>query len=49
MVDSLNKEVEGMKATEQLAADHALKAIEFADNLQKEVDAEREFGAALKV
>ena len=32
-----------MKATER-----ALKAIEIADNLRKEVDAERESGAALK-
>ena len=48
MVDSLNKEVEGVKATKQLAADHALKAIEMTDNLRKEVDAERESGAALK-
>ena len=48
MVDSLNKEVEGVKAIEQLAVERALKAIEVANNLQKEVDAERESGAILK-
>ena len=48
-VDSLKKEVDGTKATEQLAAERALKAIETADNLRKEVDAERESSAALKV
>ena len=48
-VDSLNKEVEGGKDAEQLAAERALKAIETADNLRKEVDAERESSAALKV
>ena len=37
-----------MKAAEQLAAERALKAIETADNLRKEVDAERESSAALK-
>ena len=47
-VDSLNKEVDGVKAAEQLAAERALKAIETADNLRKEVDAERESSAALK-
>ena len=31
-----------------MAAEHALKAIETADNLRKEVDAERESSAALK-
>ena len=41
-VDSLNKEVDGAKATEQLATERALKAIETADNLCKEVDTERE-------
>ena len=44
----LNKEADGAKAVEQLAAEHALKVIETADNLCKEVDAERESGAALK-
>ena len=32
-VDLLNKEVDGTKATEQLAAERALKAIEVADSL----------------
>ena len=41
-VESLNKEVEGVKAAEQLATERALKAIETADNLRKEVDAERQ-------
>ena len=41
-VDSLKKEVDGTKAVEQLAAERALKAIETADNLCKEVDGERE-------
>ena len=44
MVDSLNKEVEGAKA-----ADRAMKAIEVAVNLRKEVDAERESSTTLKV
>ena len=44
----LNKEVEGAKVVERLAAERALKAIEAGDNLWKEVDAERESGAALK-
>jgi len=44
----LNKEVDGAKAAEQLAAECTLKAIEMADNLHKEVDAERESSAALK-
>jgi hypothetical protein len=47
-VDVLNKEVDGVKATEQLAAERTLKAFEMADNLCKEVDAERESSAALK-
>jgi hypothetical protein len=47
-VDLLNKEVEGMKVAEELAMEHALKVIEMADNLRKEVDAERESSAALK-
>ena len=48
-VDLLNKEVDGVKAAEQLAAEHALKAIEMADNLCKQVDAERESSTTLKV
>ena len=44
----LNKEVDGTKAAEQLAIEHALKDIEVANSLQKEVDAERESSAALK-
>ena len=37
-----------MKAAKQLAVERALKAIEMADNLRNEVDAERLSGAALK-
>ena len=48
-VDSLNKEVDGAKAAKQLPAERALKAIETADNLRKEEDAEMESSAALKV
>jgi len=48
-VDLLNKEVDGAKAAEQLAAEFALKAFELADSLRKEVDVERESGATLKV
>ena len=44
----LNKEVEGAKVAERLAAERALKAIEAGDNLRREVDAERESGVALK-
>ena len=44
----LNKEAYGVKATRQLAAERALKAIEMVDNLRKEVDAERESDATLK-
>ena len=40
-VDSLKKEVDGVKVVEQLAVERTLKAIEMADNLCKEVDAER--------
>jgi len=47
-VDLLSKEVDGAKADEQLAAKCALKAIEMADNLRKQMDDEREFNAALK-
>jgi hypothetical protein len=46
--DSLNKEVEGAKATEQLATECALKAIETVDSVRKAVDAERESGVSLK-
>jgi hypothetical protein len=41
--------MEGANAAETLAGECALKAIETADNLCKEVDAERESSAALKV
>jgi hypothetical protein len=44
----LNKEADGAKVVEELAAERALKAIKMADNLHKEVDAERESSAALK-
>lgn len=37
-----------MKATEQMASKRALKAMEIADNLRREVDMERESGIALK-
>ena len=47
-VDLLNKEANGAKAAEQLAAERTLKAIEAANSLLKEVDAERESGAPLK-
>ena len=47
-VDLLNKEAYGVKATRQLAAERALKAIETVDNLRKEVDAERESNTTLK-
>ena len=47
-VDLLSKEADGAKAAEQLPAECTLKAIEIADSLRKEVDAERESGAALK-
>ena len=47
-VDLLNKEADGAKAAEQLAAECTLKAIKTASNLRKEVDAKRESGAALK-
>ena len=47
-VESLNKEVEGAKAVEALADECALRAIETAENLRKEVNAERESSAALK-
>jgi hypothetical protein len=40
--------VDGAKAVKQLTAEHALKAIETADNLCKEVDAERDSSATLK-
>jgi len=47
-VESLNKKLEGTKATEQLAAERALKGIEMADNLHKEVDAKKESSVGLK-
>ena len=47
-VDSLKREVDGAKATKQLATERAVKANETADNLHKEVDVERESCAALK-
>jgi uncharacterized protein YlxW (UPF0749 family) len=47
-VDLLNKEVDGTKAAEQLVVERALKATETANNLHKEVDAERESSAAFK-
>ena len=40
--------MDGAKAAEQLAAKRALKGIEMADNLRKEVDTEIESSAALK-
>ena len=46
-VESLSKDLEGAKAAEQLAAERALKALETADNLHKEVDAKRECDASL--
>ena len=48
-VDSLIKEVDGANIAQQLATERALKAIETADNLRKEEDAEMESSAALKV
>jgi pyridoxine 5'-phosphate synthase PdxJ len=47
-VESLGKDLEGAKAAEQLTAERALKALETAENLRKEVNAERESSAALK-
>ena len=47
-MESLGKDLEGAKATERLAAEHALKALETAENLRKEVNAERESSVALK-
>ena len=47
-VESLNKVVDGAMAAKQLAVERALKAIETANNLGKEVDMERESSAALK-
>jgi archaellum component FlaC len=41
-VESLSKALEGAKATEQLAAERALKASDTAENLHKEVAVERE-------
>ena len=47
-VESLGKDLEGAKVVEQLTVECALKALETASNLLKEVDAERESGASLK-
>ena len=47
-VESLGKDLEGAKAAEQLAAERALKALERAENLYKEVNSERESSTALK-
>ena len=47
-VDLLNKEVDSAKASKHLAIERALKAAEMADNLRKQVDAERESSTALK-
>jgi hypothetical protein len=47
-VESLGKDLEDVKAAEQLAAERALKALETAKNLYKEVNAEWESSAALK-
>ena len=47
-MDSLSKDLEGAKAVDQQAAERTLKAIEMAENLRKEVDAERESSVALK-
>ena len=47
-VESLNKEVEGANAAEVLACECALRAIETAKNLRKEVNTKRESSAALK-
>jgi hypothetical protein len=47
-VESLNKQVEDTKTAEQLASERSLKVVETADNLRKEVDAERESSMALK-
>jgi prefoldin subunit 5 len=48
-VESLNKQMEGVKAAETLVGEHALKAIETAKNLHKVVDAKRESSTALKM
>jgi hypothetical protein len=47
-VESLGKDFDGAKAAEQLAAERAMKALETAENLCKEVNAERESSTALK-
>ena len=46
-VESLGKHLDGAKAAEQLAVECALKTNEMAENLHKEVDAERESSVAL--
>lgn len=47
-VVSLGKDVDGAKATEELATSRALKANETAENIWMEVEAERNSGVALK-
>jgi hypothetical protein len=47
-VEFQNKQVEGAKAAETLADERALKAMEIAENLHKEVDAKKESSVALK-
>ena len=47
-MESLCKDREGVKAAEQLAAEHALKINETSKNLRKEVNVERESSVALK-
>ena len=47
-MESLGKDLVGMKATEQVATERALRAIEIAENLCKEVNAERESSTVLK-
>jgi uncharacterized protein YlxW (UPF0749 family) len=47
-VESLGKDLEGAMAAKQLTAERALEALETAENLRKEVNAERESSATLK-
>jgi chromosome segregation ATPase len=47
-VETLTKQLEDAKAAEVLAIEHAQRANETADNLHKEVDAEKKSGAALQ-
>jgi len=46
-VKTLEKEIVGFKAMEELALAHVQKAEDSNDNLRKEVEAERSSGAAL--